>query len=214
MSYSRDVVDRAEHLERDVDRAERVERALALDHVLEGLALDELHREVELPVLAADVVDLDQVLVRELPDEAGLDEEPLLELLVVEPALVEDLQGDEAVHRDLLGLEDDPEAALAELAVDLVALDGPLPLLVVLAEALVREADRGRLIVGQETPLDGNVLEAEAVLARVAVLAHLLEDVLHLLAGHEPVLERELGEGAVLRRDHGRQEKGPRFASG
>ena len=53
-------------------------------------------------------------------------------------------------------------------------------------------------------------LEAESVLAGLAVLAHLLEDVLHLLAGQEPVLERELREGAVLRRDHGRQRSFPR----
>jgi hypothetical protein len=206
---TRDVIDRAEDLEGYVGRAERVERALALDHVLEGLALDELHREEELPVLAAHVIDLDEVLVRELADEAGLDEEALLELLVVQPALVEDLQGDEAVHGDLLGLEDDAQAALAELAVDLVALDGPLPLLVVLAEALVGEADRGRLVVREEAVLDGYVLEAEPVLARLAVLSHLLEHVLHLLACHEAVLERELGEGPVLSRDHGGQERIP-----
>ena len=74
--------------------------------------------------MLADVVDLDDVGVLEPGDGLGLGQEADGGLGAGVRAGQDHLQGDGAVEPDLAGLVDDPHAAAAQLALDLVAGDG------------------------------------------------------------------------------------------
>ena len=84
------------------------------------LALDELHRVVVDPLVLADRVDLDHVGVNHVGSGFRLADEPLDVFLVLGQALGKHLQDDSAVQGLLQGIVDDPHAALAELAENLV----------------------------------------------------------------------------------------------
>jgi hypothetical protein len=88
------------------------------DDLGQGLAVDELHRVVMHPALAADGMDRHDVRVVQQRRGLGLGLEPL-KLARVEPACQgQDLLGDPTMQRGLLGLIDDPHAAASDFAQD------------------------------------------------------------------------------------------------
>ncbi len=67
------LVERSAHLLHDLERALRRHRSAAFDDLVQGLALDELHRDVERAVRGrAKVVELDGVWMLELRDRPAL----------------------------------------------------------------------------------------------------------------------------------------------
>ncbi len=89
-----------------------------LDHLGQGLALDELHGVVVDALVAADRVDGHDVGVVQLGRRLRLVLEALQLPGVERRGERQDLQGDPPGQRDLLGLVDDPHAAAADLADD------------------------------------------------------------------------------------------------
>ena len=86
-------------LDQDVGDALDRELLLAREHVIERLALEQLHREVEPAVgRAAEVVDLDDVLVVDLGDRRRLAPEPLDREVVARQLGVEHLDRDLAAQ--------------------------------------------------------------------------------------------------------------------
>ena len=109
--------DLARVLDRDVDRS----GAAADDQLLEGAAVEELHRDVVRVLRVAAVVDRDDVRVVERRGVLRLAAEALDELVVVRVAVVEDLDRDAAAELLVLGEVDVRHAARSELAHDPVA---------------------------------------------------------------------------------------------
>ena len=123
----------------DVDRAALVDRATPLEQFADGGSVDELHGEIMNVVGLADVDPLDDVGVVELGHRPGLAQEPLPEPVVGSVLGREALDRHDPVHRYLQGLVDGAHGALADLADDLVALDGQLaPLLGLASKDLLR----------------------------------------------------------------------------
>ena len=92
----------------------------------QAAAVDELHGVVVDPLVAADAEDRHDVGVVQLRGRLGLDLEPLALLGVDRRREREDLQGDPAAQRDLLGLVDDAHAPPPDLAEDAVVAElGP-----------------------------------------------------------------------------------------
>ena len=121
------------------------ERALAGEQAREVLALEVLHGEEGGALLGrAEVGDVDDVGVVDLGGGAGLLQEALADLRVVEEARADDLEGEVFVEVDVAGEEDDAHAAGAEAAHDLVA-------------ALHELADQ--VVVGEEAAKLGPVRE-------------------------------------------------------
>ena len=114
---------RVADLGQHVDRALDIEAALPRQRVIERLALEQLHRQVQ-PIVrgAAEVVDLDDVLVVELGDRGRLAPEPLDREVVARQLVVEDLDRDLAPERDVLGAIDGPGSALPDDVEDLEAV--------------------------------------------------------------------------------------------
>ena len=114
---------------RDVLGRGRVrDRAVAIEDLLERLAVDVLHDEVGHVVVPRDVEDADDVRVVERRGRAGLAEEPLeRELLVLVAARHEHLDRDLAVQFQVLREVDRAHPAAAEHVLDDVAAD-PEPL--------------------------------------------------------------------------------------
>jgi hypothetical protein len=101
---------------------------LGLEPHAERLALHELHGEEHLLLDAADLVDLDDVGVRELGHGPGLALHAGLVARAVVAAGAQQLEGDAAVELLVVGGVDDAHAALAEGAQDGEAADaGRLP---------------------------------------------------------------------------------------
>ncbi len=82
----------------------------------QAAARDELHAEVVLAVVLADLVDRDDAGVIEQRDGLGLVLEPPQLVVAGEQPGLEHLQCDGAVEGDLAGLVDDAHAAAAQLA--------------------------------------------------------------------------------------------------
>ena len=99
----------------------QLERRADLDHAVEGVALDVLHRDERLAGVLAGVVDADDVGVGQLAGDADFPLEPLARVHVVAEA--EQLDGDVAADDGVAGEVDDAHAASAQAANDLVALD-------------------------------------------------------------------------------------------
>ena len=97
----------------DADRPGGVERPLAQQLFQVG-AVDEAHRDVQLPVDLAGVVDRDDVRMLERGGQARLAEEALAERDVVGQVGCEQLQRDVAVEREVVGAVHDPHPAAAE----------------------------------------------------------------------------------------------------
>ena len=96
---------------------------LAREHVVERLALEQLHREVEPAVgRAAEVVDLDDVLVVDLGDRRRLAAEPLDREVIARQLGVQHLDRDLAAQRHVLGAIDRAGSALTDQLLDLEPL--------------------------------------------------------------------------------------------
>ena len=93
---------------------------VAVHQRYEAAAGDQLHREVVLALMLADLVDRDDAGVVEQRDGLGLVLEAAELGVAGEQAGPDHLQGHRAVERDLAGLVDDAHAAAAQLAPDLV----------------------------------------------------------------------------------------------
>ena len=106
-----------------LDGVARLHPAPAGDHRREVGALDEPHREVDVPVVLTRVVDRHHVRMVEGGGDAGLAAEPLPELRVVGQLRVDDLHGHGAVQRELVGLVDHAHPAAAGHGVDPQAAD-------------------------------------------------------------------------------------------
>ena len=90
--------------------------------VRQGLALEQLHRDEELPLVLADLVHLADVRVIDPGRRAGLPAEPPAGRLV---GLGDRLDRDPAPQALVLGREDDPHSALPESVQDAVASEPP-----------------------------------------------------------------------------------------
>ena len=96
---------RLEDLDRDVDRADRVQRRLLADQLLERPARQVLHRDVVRAVERAPVVDADDVRVLEPGRGLRLAPEALDEVRVLREPAVQQLQRDLAAELLVLGQE-------------------------------------------------------------------------------------------------------------
>ncbi|MEZ4382371.1 MAG: hypothetical protein R3A79_13555 [Nannocystaceae bacterium] len=89
----------------------------------EGQPLDELHHQEDPPVVLAELVDLDDVRVRQASHRPGLGEERGAALDGVGLAAVEHLEGDAAAELLVVGRVDRAHAAAAEHPEDDEAID-------------------------------------------------------------------------------------------
>ena len=116
---------RGGHRVRQVDHVVELrlqfEGVAALDHLVEGVALDVFHRDERLPGVLAGVVDADDVGVRQLAGDAHLALEPFAGVRVVAEA--EQLDGHVAADDGVLREVDDSHAAAPEATHDFVALN-------------------------------------------------------------------------------------------
>jgi hypothetical protein len=104
----------------DAQRLGHGERALALQAGLQGIALEELHRQERPAALLADLVDGRDMVVRQRRGQAGFLQEALAEG-VLRPRQARHLDRQPPVQHGVLGLEDDTHAALAQDAQHAVA---------------------------------------------------------------------------------------------
>ena len=95
-----------------------------LDDLLEVGALDELHRDVGLAAVLAQVVDGDDVAVAQPSRRLRLAQEPRLELRRLRQARDHGLERDLAVDHRVVGLVDRTHAAAAQHLLHLVLADG------------------------------------------------------------------------------------------
>jgi hypothetical protein len=116
------VLDAVAHLAHHVHRTAHGETAAA-DMRLQAGAAQVLHGEVGLPLLFAQVVDDDDVAVRQLSRCARLTEEPLADLGVVADDCRDVLDGDRAAQQRVEGFVDNAHPAVADLFDDLVSPD-------------------------------------------------------------------------------------------
>ncbi len=113
--------ERRKHLDRDLHDGPRLHLPVALDALRERLAAEPLHHDVRAPVLQAPhVVDLANIRVPEVPRDLRLVLEPAHRLPLLRVLRVQHLDGDDAPHRHVLGLVDDPHPPFAEHALDRV----------------------------------------------------------------------------------------------
>lgn len=92
----------------------------ARNQLIEGLAVDELHRDIVDPTLGGDIVDHDDIGMIEGRSSFGFLHETPAPLRVGHTIRRENLQSDEAVQVGVAGLVDDTHSALAEFLEDLV----------------------------------------------------------------------------------------------
>ena len=103
----------------DVDRCGRVDQAHPRHAVVEGFALEELHRDERPPVLEpSGVVDLDDVRALHAGGGAGLAHEALDDDGRIRELGSQDLDGDPLADVNVLRLVDRGHAAASELAYD------------------------------------------------------------------------------------------------
>jgi hypothetical protein len=115
--------ERLAQLDQHVDGAIDLELALALDHVGQRLALEQLHGQVQPAVAGApEVEDLDDVLVLDLADRGRLAAEALDGQVVAAELVVQHLDRDLAPQGDVLGAIDGAGAAVAHAVEQDVAL--------------------------------------------------------------------------------------------
>ncbi len=103
------------------DRALRRQRPLAGDQPAQVAALDQAHRDDQLAVLLAGVVDGDDAGVVEAGGEPRLAQEALAEALLVDQLAGDHLQRHGTVERQLRRPVDDAHAAAGDQRVDAVA---------------------------------------------------------------------------------------------
>ncbi len=112
---------RLQDLDRDIDRAQRLERGLLADQLLERAARQVLHRDVVRVLEAAAVIDADHVRMLEAGGRLGLAPEAFDEVWVGGKPIVQELQRDPARQLLVLGQENVRHAARAKLRHHLVA---------------------------------------------------------------------------------------------
>jgi hypothetical protein len=106
---------RLRHLDHHVEGALDRQPGVADEHVVEGLALEQLHRQVQAPVAGApEVVDLDDVLVVDLRHRRRLAAEPLDRQVVARQLVVQHLDRDLAAQGHVLAAIDRPRLAGAQ----------------------------------------------------------------------------------------------------
>jgi hypothetical protein len=106
---------RLAELDEDLDRLVDRQRPLALEHLGQGLPLEELHRHVQAAVAGpTEVEDLDDVIVLDLADGGRLAAESLDRQVVARQLVVQHLDRDLAAQGHVLGLVDGPGGAVAE----------------------------------------------------------------------------------------------------
>jgi len=113
---------RLEDLNRDVDRADRIERRLLADQLLERAPGQVLHRDVVGPVERPAVVHAHDVRVLESGSRLRFPAEPLDKARILGEPLVEQLQGDLATKLLILDQEDVRHPAGAQARHDPVAV--------------------------------------------------------------------------------------------
>ncbi len=113
---------RLEDLDRDVDRADRVERRLFADQLLQRPAGEVLHRDVVRVVVRTPVVHADHIRVLETGGRLSLAAEPFDKAGVLGEAAVEQLQRDLAAELLILGKEHVGHSARPEPGKDLVSV--------------------------------------------------------------------------------------------
>ncbi len=114
-------VERRRDLAEQLDRFARRQRAVGGYPSLQVAALDQPHRDDQLAVLLAGVVDGDDVGVVEAGGEAGLAQEALAEGLVVGEVAGDHLQRHRSVERQVGGPVDDAHPAARDQRVDSIA---------------------------------------------------------------------------------------------
>ena len=115
------VLERAEDLERKVDRFFQNDAAAADEIILEGDPFDILHHDILDHVAETDVVDLNDIRMREDRDRLRFVFEPAEEFAVLGVFLLENLHGDGAVVDQIVRPVDEGHSARADQALDLVA---------------------------------------------------------------------------------------------
>ena len=109
----------------DIDREIQLPRQAHLlgapQPPLQILPVQVLHREVGLPLVLAEIVDGDDVLVRQLTGGARLPKEALAHFRVRLDGAGNDLDGDDALDERIEGAVDDTHAALPKLLLELIA---------------------------------------------------------------------------------------------
>src|SRR5262249_50965554 len=91
-----------------------------LDHVLQSFSVKELHDEVRLTLVLAELVDSDDVVVTQIPGDNGFVLKAGYEFLI---GVQQDLDGHEAVDLGIMGLINAAEGAHAQQFSDLVTTD-------------------------------------------------------------------------------------------
>ena len=117
------VLEGARDLHDEAARFERRKFAALPQQRAQGAALDEFHHEVVMPVGLGDVDRLDDVGMIEAGGGAGFLQESLDEDGVLGELAGEHLDGDDAVHADLVGAVDGAHAAARDLRAQMIAGD-------------------------------------------------------------------------------------------
>jgi hypothetical protein len=112
------VLQPARRLKDVADRGFRVEFAVLLDHLGEGLSAHVLHAEEARAVGLADVVNLNDVRVRELRGGERFAREPRDEHRIAGPPLTHHLECNGSVERELAGEVDRAHPAAPDLVLD------------------------------------------------------------------------------------------------
>ena len=116
------VLQRLADLRGVVQRLSGAEYAVLCHALLERLALDELHDDILRLSAVADIVDRDDIRLREHGDRVRLRLEAVFQLGVRRHLIAQDLDGDIAVQLVAHGLVNDRHAAAADDLQDLVAV--------------------------------------------------------------------------------------------
>ena len=115
------LAERGEHLDEDVDDAPERAEAVVVDDAGEVAPPQELHHEIELPAVLAEVDDADRIRVIEPARRPRLGDETRRRALVSEKVLVDDLDRDRAPERLLLRAVNAAHSADADQLQDDVA---------------------------------------------------------------------------------------------
>jgi hypothetical protein len=107
-------------LDQDAAALGQRDRRFAVDQVAQVVALEQLHRHVELAVGVAQVVDGDDVGVVQAADGFGLALEALMQLVLVGQHRREHLEGHHTAQALVPGAVNHTHGALAQLVEDLV----------------------------------------------------------------------------------------------
>ena len=148
---------RSADLLRDVDHPLLRERPVRLHDLGEGAAVQELHRDEEDAVVRAPViVERDGVRVRQLGGDAGLEEEPLVEVGVAVVPGAEDLESHDAIERCLQCLVNAAHSPMAN------HLEDPVSIVEDAAEKRVRVRSDGWEVRGGLRTRHGVSLQSRA----------------------------------------------------